>query len=197
MTDIRTVRTKEKIRKAFIQLIEQRDDFDKINVADITDVAGINRVTFYTHYQDRDELLKEIIEMFAKDCTLNALGENATHANSTGTLLEVSVSAATSFASKCNDHRTLLVKLSQSRDGGIQELFVKVITDQIASLVEKPLGKKIEISQRTNLDFLIAGYIKLIFTWLTLQYESYPEFLQRIKEITRRLVIADVINNHD
>lgn len=51
----RNTKTEDKIKKAFIQLMKA--GFDNLTVRDITNVAKINRSTFYAHYTDKYELL--------------------------------------------------------------------------------------------------------------------------------------------
>jgi AcrR family transcriptional regulator len=64
-TDRRVLRTREAIRDAMIDLIEERG-FEAISIKDIADRANINRGTFYLHFHDKYDLLdqteKEIIE---------------------------------------------------------------------------------------------------------------------------------------
>lgn len=52
--------TKTAIRQAFLKLLEERP-LGKITVKDITDECGINRNSFYYHYQDIPTLLSEIV----------------------------------------------------------------------------------------------------------------------------------------
>ena len=51
--------TKQVIRSAFVELLNERS-LSKIKVKDITDRCGINRNTFYYHYQDVPALVEEI-----------------------------------------------------------------------------------------------------------------------------------------
>lgn len=72
--DLRVIRTKESIRKALVQLIEEKG-FDAITVKDITTVAKINRGTFYAHYQDKfdlvtkceDEIMQGMFQLIMKN----------------------------------------------------------------------------------------------------------------------------------
>ncbi len=57
-TDLRIVRTKESIRAALVDLIDEKS-FEAVTVKDITTKAGINRGTFYAHYQDKCDLVAE------------------------------------------------------------------------------------------------------------------------------------------
>lgn len=51
--------TKKEIKKSFIKLLE-KNELKDISVKDITDGCGINRNTFYYHYQDIPSLLEDI-----------------------------------------------------------------------------------------------------------------------------------------
>jgi AcrR family transcriptional regulator len=55
--DPRIRRTRELLQQAFGILLKQKD-FDKISVQDITDLATVNRATFYAHYPDKFALLE-------------------------------------------------------------------------------------------------------------------------------------------
>ncbi|WP_310549897.1 TetR/AcrR family transcriptional regulator [Paenibacillus glufosinatiresistens] len=56
--DRRKLRTKNLLRKALLELIEEKG-VDAITVSDITKRAGLNRGTFYLHYQDVSDLLEQ------------------------------------------------------------------------------------------------------------------------------------------
>lgn len=60
-TDLRIIRTKESIREALVELIEEKS-FEAITVKDITTRAKINRGTFYAHYQDKYDLMTKCEE---------------------------------------------------------------------------------------------------------------------------------------
>lgn len=60
-TDLRIIRTKESIREALVELIEEKG-FEAITVKDITTRAKINRRTFYSHYQDKYDLMTKCEE---------------------------------------------------------------------------------------------------------------------------------------
>ena len=58
--DMRTRRTKKALKKA-LTILMLNESIDKISVTDICTAAEINRVTFYTHYKDKFELLHELL----------------------------------------------------------------------------------------------------------------------------------------
>ena len=54
--DRRTQRTRQTLSHALITLIQEKR-YESITVQDICDRANMGRSTFYTHYQDKDDLL--------------------------------------------------------------------------------------------------------------------------------------------
>lgn len=70
-----SVVTKNVIADGFKTLMLKKP-FEKITISDITDQCGLNRQTFYYHFQDKYELLNwvfytEIITPFAEDITID------------------------------------------------------------------------------------------------------------------------------
>ena len=63
-TDLRTIRTKNAIHNAF-QEMAANTDIEHITVKELAELAGINRKTFYSHYDSiealEQELLRELI----------------------------------------------------------------------------------------------------------------------------------------
>jgi AcrR family transcriptional regulator len=60
-TDPRVLRTRQLIRGAFVDLLEEVD-LEKITVNRITERATINRVTFYLHYRDIPDMLDKMAD---------------------------------------------------------------------------------------------------------------------------------------
>jgi AcrR family transcriptional regulator len=61
--DRRVQKTRRLLQKAFIDLIVEKG-YDCITVQDILDKANVGRSTFYTHFQDKDELLHDCFAEF-------------------------------------------------------------------------------------------------------------------------------------
>jgi AcrR family transcriptional regulator len=60
--DPRIRRTRQMLQDALRRLLEEKE-FDKISVQDITELATLNRATFYAHYPDKFALLEEWIRV--------------------------------------------------------------------------------------------------------------------------------------
>ena len=65
--DRRIRKTKQAIVTAFLELLDEKKDIDKISITDITKRADISRSTFYFHYNGTYELVDEICDSFSKE----------------------------------------------------------------------------------------------------------------------------------
>ncbi len=64
--DRRSVRSRRMIYEALVSLIEERG-MDGFTVSDITERADLNRSTFYSHFKDKDDLIRKFEEEFLED----------------------------------------------------------------------------------------------------------------------------------
>ena len=66
MEDKRIIKTKRTIRNAFISLLK-KEPFEKITVTEICEVGEISRITFYNYYDDKYQLVEEMMELYNKE----------------------------------------------------------------------------------------------------------------------------------
>lgn len=90
--DLRVIRTKKSIQKAFVELINEKG-FEAVTVKDITTKAKINRGTFYSHYQDKYDLLDKWQEEFM----IGMVNIAKQHQPTTFDILEADSSSKTPF----------------------------------------------------------------------------------------------------
>lgn len=57
--------TAKRMDEAFIQILEKKD-YSYITVKEICNAAGMNRSTFYLHYESMDDLLNESVEFLIR-----------------------------------------------------------------------------------------------------------------------------------
>ena len=63
MEDRRIQKTKQLLQSTLLHLLEEKT-FEKINVTEICQKAGVSRITFYTHYADKYELADDLFEQY-------------------------------------------------------------------------------------------------------------------------------------
>jgi AcrR family transcriptional regulator len=72
--DPRIIRTRRLLFDSFAALLAKQRSIQEISVQDIADQAGVNRVTFYSHFADKYELLnawkREMFRQFVKEKSL-------------------------------------------------------------------------------------------------------------------------------
>lgn len=71
--DLRTIRTKQMIKDAFVKL-RKKKEIEKITIKEIADMAMINKSTFYNHFEDIYHLSNEIENEVIDKCLENAEG---------------------------------------------------------------------------------------------------------------------------
>jgi len=67
--DPRTIRSKEMFKNAVLSLLEEDLIIPNLTVQKVAARAGLNRTTFYLHYQDIQDLLKQITDEIKNDLT--------------------------------------------------------------------------------------------------------------------------------
>ncbi len=75
--DLRVRRTLSSIQKAFYELVQEKG-LTNISITDLTKTAGINRKTFYLHYNSMEDLL-DVVKEECANRVLEVLGESMKH----------------------------------------------------------------------------------------------------------------------
>ncbi|WP_026567156.1 TetR/AcrR family transcriptional regulator [Bacillus sp. UNC41MFS5] len=67
--DPRTIRSKEMFKNAVFSLISENSSISNLTVQKVAAKAGLNRTTFYLHYQDIQDLLTQITDEILNELT--------------------------------------------------------------------------------------------------------------------------------
>ena len=178
-TDLRVVRTRKLIRDAFMDMVGEVG-VARITVKDLTERAGINRKTFYLHYQSVEDLANEIVQdeadRIVRTC-LDSLENSDDGENVVDLFKRLSLGLAPDLKS---------MKLIASHTP--YELVLKKLESSLtASLIEQDtLGLK---KLGPYLDFCVAyfsaGLVAVIRRWI-LDESEIP--LEDIAQVTHSLV---------
>lgn len=86
--DKRSRKTQEAITRAFTELIREKGGISKVSVRDIAGRTNISRSTFYSHYNDIDELSELLTESCATELS-GMIRDHASHYGSVGSKEEL------------------------------------------------------------------------------------------------------------
>ena len=174
--------TRSAIRAAFLELLKEKNP-EKITVKDISEKCGINRNTFYYHYQDTFTLLEEIFEL-----DFDQIVEQYPKLNS----LEECLDAIT-LTAKEKKHAIMHVYRSDRKN-----IYVDVLWKMCEYVTKKYLSTVFPDVQLSDYDRqLITRYFKCSCFGLTIDWikagmkDEYIEDMHRILQQNKG--VADLI----
>lgn len=174
--NVRSTGTRQDIISAFIQLANKKD-FEKVSVQDISMEAKINRATFYAHFEDKYQLVNEIIGGSAESIILKHTTEDKTWNEQH---IEHLMLAVNEYLEQVKN------KCSRGYDNCIPFLR-KEMLEALTNHLETTFGNNSEVKE-----FDIKLMARIIFESVYISEEEQPKPSQ--KQISDR-VINLILNN--
>ena len=159
--DLRVQRTKKAILDTFFSLLEEKH-FSNITIIDICEKALINRGTFYTHFEDKNQLLEKIVYdmMMNFDDEVDRIHGDSDMLVYYNDIFDVSLSFIKENKSKL---KTLITKADES-----------IVFNQVHAIIKNNIVKKVgrlpakkEVPLEMLAEFFTGGVIQLLKWWLT------------------------------
>lgn len=153
---------------AGIKELTKKKSFDKITVSDITEVCGLNRQTFYYHFQDKYELVNWIYYNEA----ISSIIQDLTYDN-----WYQKVSLMLSLMKKEEYFYVNTLKVSVEND--FREYLFRITVELFSDIIER-------ISDETKMDedkvrfiaeFYAYGIVGLIISWAQRGMKETPEYI--------------------
>lgn len=159
--------TRKVISNGFKELM-QKKPFEKITISDIANVCGINRQTFYYHFQDKYDLLNqifcnEVIVPFANDLTVDNWSKN---------LLNMLTVVS-------NNSKFYINALNTSYSSEFQKYMHRVSTKIFTEVIDDASGKRL-IANNDKMfiaEFFSYGIIGSVVAWVTKGIKESPEVI--------------------
>lgn len=167
--DRRVERTRQLLRDALVSLILEKG-YQKITVQDIIDRANVGRSTFYSHYQDKEDLLFSGFDELAFDLDRHRRLPDETGGDQEHLLHSLE------FFIHANDNRELYMAMSESGGGEqLLEIGRQHMQNHIeAHLVQFPsIGREFPLPVITN--FLAGSLLTMILWWLEQEAPYTPQ----------------------
>ena len=181
--DLRVVRTKTAIRNALVELIEDKG-FDAITVKDITTKANINRGTFYTHYQDKFDLMtkcqEDIMYEFSNIAKEIPRSDCGSRIESFSTMPFLLITSILEFLNENSDFMKAV--LSPKGDLSFQTklkdfMWKTLFEDTNGALINK---ENLLVPSQYLASYMASAHIGVIQQWLNSGQKETPEEIARI-----------------
>jgi AcrR family transcriptional regulator len=186
-TDRRVDRTQQLLRGALFSLVREKG-FEALTVQDIIDRANVGRATFYTHYDNKQDLL-----VSGFDDLRASLKERQRQALSRGTSVEERIFAfSQEMFAHANEHREIFQAMVGKESGAaIQRLLHKLLVDLVREDVKAtiPRGDGSSIPTEALVQFIGSGLFGLLMWWLNAKMRLSVEDLNAT---FRRLAVPAV-----
>ncbi|OBR66628.1 TetR family transcriptional regulator [Paenibacillus oryzae] len=171
-TDLRILRSKHSIKKAFIQLLNEKG-YEGITIQDIADKAMINRNTFYLHYQNKPDLLNvtmdELLEELKSTLTLCSSSKSPI----SGSMLEqLMQTILEKIKGNIPFYQALL--LDENRIYGFQSKMEDIIKNTVDDGLD---DIHLKISKELLLQYIASTFMGIVIWWVKNDFSYTPKEL--------------------
>ncbi|KQL40283.1 TetR family transcriptional regulator [Bacillus sp. FJAT-25509] len=173
--DPRIIRTRQLIKDAFIDLLQEMD-LNKITVNRISERATVNRVTFYLHYRDIQDMMEKMaLEMGEK------LGQIMRDSPNYNSIEETdSVKLLNLLEHIADNAKFYKVVLASTKTPIFTEQLLKIITETITKRREvDSLHIKTDIQKDIIIWYGSSALIGTIVSWLRNDMPYTPQYLAK------------------
>ncbi|MCR5092152.1 MAG: TetR/AcrR family transcriptional regulator [Bacilli bacterium] len=189
--DARVIRTKRDLRASLLALLKEQA-FEKITVKTICDHASINKMTFYAHYQDKYDLLDDLVRTMGEGVRDGAIG-----AMPIETEEDVAIAfgkLAATLLEKCASHKDEILSVRRSGSTLGLAVFESAIEEIVNNLVKRIAElQHIKYAPSHVAAFLMGGFQKLILTVIEEPEIDKKELEEHFHDIVLALLRGKVI----
>ncbi len=151
--DLRIRKTRATLLKS-LEYILKNKSFEKITITDICKQAKINRSTFYEHYIEKEDLLKDLIKESIKD-----LENHLVLSKETTSVKENYLKIMQLVCTYLEENNTLLASFPNLED--VYKEIERIVEKKYYEILERN-DPKLKISNKEIATFYVAGGIQLI-----------------------------------
>ncbi len=175
--DLRVKKTKKLLCSTILNLMQKRP-LEEITVTDICNKAMVHRTTFYTHYEDKYNLLLNALEEIKNLIFMPII--NSKENESAKTIFLKIIEAIVDFL---YENRTAVLNiLKNNRSETIITVIEHAVQEKMDILVEHLNNKlNIEVPLPVIISFFGGGFTSLLLYWIENQNYTKEELLQYVK----------------
>ena len=182
--DLRVKKTKNALYNTLMELMKTKS-FEEIKVSDICNEALINRSTFYAHYNDKYELLKDAIDNL-KNSLIEELNKNVKTSNTKEYYLEMISILLNHIEEKRSIYQQIMLN---NRNSIMVDILYDVLDHDITWKIKKTKSEKIPG------EIIAKFYIGAVFNVGLIFLKNEKKYSkQEILEYLNRLIPDDFDN---
>lgn len=159
--DLRVIKTRKTLFDSLIILMKDKS-FEEIKVSDICEIALINRSTFYSHYQDKYELVMDFIK-YLEESILKELEKNNKIFNTKEYYMETIKLIIDYIDERKDIYHSILINNRNS-------ILLDIITNSIEKDINSRIDEGIILNKNLPSDIVSKFYIgavsNIIIEWL-------------------------------
>lgn len=164
------VRSRELIQKAYLELVQEKNDTDKITVTDIVKHAGINRSTFYAHYPDvrgvrgafEEDTIQKMMHILNQFQFRNFFSDPLPVLSQINTYLR-------------EDPERYRILISQKGSAEFLDKLSRIFTEYMKTSSDVPDQMKHSAVFELRINFFAGGIIRLYRRWFLGELSCTPE----------------------
>jgi len=168
--DRRSRRTRQTLHETLMQLVVERG-YDAISVSDIVGAANVGRSTFYAHFTDKDDLLRDLADtlrgVLVSEHALVAAAAEAPDGRVLG--------FSRFMTRHMQEQHQLYQALMQGRAGPI---ILGNIRHALCDIVRKELPADAGPNRELTVQFLVGAYLSVLTWWLNRGATEAPEQIE-------------------
>lgn len=174
--DRRVRRTREQLRRALATLMREKELKD-ITVRELTELADVNRSTFYSHYQDVFDMARQVEqELFEQlDGVLSAYTPDQLRQDLSPVLLDV-------FTFVRDNSELCLVLMGQSSETDFFRRLTYLIHEKCLQEWQGIYPLKEREDLHYYLEFVVSGIVGMILSWGRAGCDRPPEAMAALAE---------------
>ena len=156
--------TAELMNQALLALLEKKD-IDFITVTEITKKAGVNRSTFYLHYDNVYELLEETIENLTQQFIGSFDVPLPTEINSKQDAFLITEKFLIPYLNFCKEHKNILKLVRKkaqlfNQEKAYRQTYNKILYPAISQFITE------ETEKIYTLEFFTRGVVAIVDKWI-------------------------------
>jgi len=176
--DPRVLRTRELLINSFAKLLIEHKSIRKVSVQSVTELAGVNRVTFYAHFTDKYELLDVWARLMFRQSVVEKLPDNASFNKNNLNLL---ITATLDFFIARNKYRR---RINQQ----FESMFETAIQQELQTLLARMLAENSLLSGQPTPQHNIAAFL----SWAI--FGSLLDWSRKQNEQTKEMLVMDIVS---